>query len=646
MSSSCPHCGCSKIEIEPARGDAICTSCGTVLSEHNIVSEVQFLENSKGGSSAIGQFVSNDSISKRSNFTRSYHGVFSRESKEITLTNAYKKIKGLAQQLRLNAHCIETSFNFFKLALSKALTKGRKNSLIIGACVYITCRTESTAHMLIDVSDALQIDVYELGRTYLRLSTALCITIPAMDPCLYIWRFAHKLSFGDKTHEVSETALRLVKRMKRDWMHTGRRPSGLCGAALVIAARLHNFSRTINDVIKVVKVHESTLRKRLTEFGETPSSALTPEEFMTMDLDEEQDPPAFKAARKKEQERVQLLLDQQENLDTEFNEIQQEIERHLEERRKKLKGIWAKYEKEKEVVSSKEEMIYTKSFVTEATLETINNCLSDANENADTGPRLSQGIGPSAASLGLKDTIEECMEIRPSDAQPSTTEVLDLTGIDDEEIDSYIMSEREIKFKTELWMKLNEEYLEEVRLKEEREKEEAEKREKEGKPAKKKKTYTKKSKNSGPANTAGEAIEKMLQDKKLSNKINYDVLRNLNGESDAPPQDAPREEVKGTPRLTEPVEKPQEIHSILHSLTGKRAPNGLDDASDEESKRRKVEDDEHQREEGKKLPEEDLEEEDEEEEEENEEENGSIIQMLRKRRGEDEDNFYDYEEYD
>lgn len=38
------------------------------------------------------------------------------------------------------------------------------------------------------------------------------------------------LEFGDKTREVSMTALRLVQRMKRDWMHTGRRPSGLCGA--------------------------------------------------------------------------------------------------------------------------------------------------------------------------------------------------------------------------------------------------------------------------------------------------------------------------------------------------------------------------------------------------------------------------------
>jgi len=38
------------------------------------------------------------------------------------------------------------------------------------------------------------------------------------------------LEFGEKNHDVSMTAMRLVQRMKRDWMHTGRRPSGLCGA--------------------------------------------------------------------------------------------------------------------------------------------------------------------------------------------------------------------------------------------------------------------------------------------------------------------------------------------------------------------------------------------------------------------------------
>ena len=49
----------------------------------------------------------------------------------------------------------------------------------------------------------------------------------------------------------------------------------------------------------MVKVHESTLRKRLNEFGETPASQLTLDEFTNVDLDamtEEQDPPSFKVS--------------------------------------------------------------------------------------------------------------------------------------------------------------------------------------------------------------------------------------------------------------------------------------------------------------------------------------------------------------
>lgn len=67
---------------------------------------------------------------------------------------------------------------------------------------------------------------------------------------------------------------------------------------------MHDYNRSINDVVGIVKIHESTLRKRLTEFAETPSSALTFDEFMSVDLEAEQDPPAFKAARIRDKERL------------------------------------------------------------------------------------------------------------------------------------------------------------------------------------------------------------------------------------------------------------------------------------------------------------------------------------------------------
>lgn len=49
------------MDTDPARGDVVCTNCGTVLEHSAIVSEVQFEENAHGGSSALGQFVSSDS---------------------------------------------------------------------------------------------------------------------------------------------------------------------------------------------------------------------------------------------------------------------------------------------------------------------------------------------------------------------------------------------------------------------------------------------------------------------------------------------------------------------------------------------------------------------------------------------------------
>ena len=59
-SRMCNQCGCTDIDIDSTRGDAVCTGCGSVLEDQIIVSEVQFQENSGGGSSLIGQFVSSE----------------------------------------------------------------------------------------------------------------------------------------------------------------------------------------------------------------------------------------------------------------------------------------------------------------------------------------------------------------------------------------------------------------------------------------------------------------------------------------------------------------------------------------------------------------------------------------------------------
>lgn len=82
-----------------------------------------------------------------------------------------------------------------------------------------------------------------------------------MDPSHYISRFAALLEFGDETPKVAADAVRLVARMDRDWMRSGRRPAGICGACLLLAARMNNFRRSVQEIVQVVKIADTTLKK-------------------------------------------------------------------------------------------------------------------------------------------------------------------------------------------------------------------------------------------------------------------------------------------------------------------------------------------------------------------------------------------------
>lgn len=579
MVDKCKNCGGVELEVDPTRGMTVCVECGVVLSERNIVSEVQYMENCHGQSSAMGQFVAHDSSAPRPIIK----GTISRDSREVTLQRAKKRISALTTKLGLGNHGVGLANEFFKMCLARGLCRGRKSSHLIGACVYMACRQEKTPYMLLDVSDAAEIDVFDLGRTFLRICTALNITtMNIIDPSIYILHFSHKLQLGDKTHDVSNTASRLVERMKKDWMHTGRRPSGICGAALLIAARFHNFNRTIQDVVKVVRVHESTVRKRLNEFGSTPSSELSLDQFMSTDLDNSEDPPAFKAARRREEEEVQLqnLMDQND-VHNQFSEFRTEIERMLLEHKKKLRGLYAAAaaacEYDEDSSSSSREKTDEVQFITEATVESMEECLEVDTSRVDGLHTLPKEILPSTDSMGLKQSIEESMEIRPSEPAPPESGILDLEGIDDDEIDSYILTDREKEVKTNLWMNLNQEFLEEQEKKKEQERLEEEQRKKEGKPAKKRKTYRRKGANEPPANTAGEAMERVIKAKKLSNKIDYSVLKNLNGESDLV---GGSRSLVSSSRSSKATRKsnasqaplPEKLTEIMQSLTGERTP--------------------------------------------------------------------------
>jgi transcription initiation factor TFIIIB Brf1 subunit/transcription initiation factor TFIIB len=273
----CPKCNSSDIDSDGARGEAVCTNCGHVLEECAIVSEVQFSENAGGQSSVVGQFVPENGMSSFRGGPG--YGGFGKDSRELTLANGKRLIQHIAQVMHLGNDHIEVAHRFFQQAVQRNFIQGRKTHNVVAVCLYITCRFRKTSHMLIDFAENLQTDVYELGSVFLKFCKLLIIKLDPIDPSLYIHRFAGSLEFGDKTNAVATTAIRVVANMNREWMTTGRRPAGICGAGLLIAAKMHRFHRTEAQVAQVVRICDGTLKKRLNEFDETSASEMTVPQF-------------------------------------------------------------------------------------------------------------------------------------------------------------------------------------------------------------------------------------------------------------------------------------------------------------------------------------------------------------------------------
>lgn len=128
--------------------------------------------------------------------------------------------------------------------------------------------------------------MFVLGSIYAQLVKALYLELPLVDPAVYAYRFACLLDFGDEASKVAQDAIRLVAHMSRDWMQMGRRPAGICGAALFLAARMNNFRRSITEIVEVVKVGDATLRLRLHEFAMMDTGKLTVDAVRAIWLEE------------------------------------------------------------------------------------------------------------------------------------------------------------------------------------------------------------------------------------------------------------------------------------------------------------------------------------------------------------------------
>ncbi|WOL01895.1 transcription factor IIIB [Canna indica] len=539
----CSHCedDCPTIR-DPDKGYVCCAICGKILDQDIYFTGPTFAKDSSGQSRLTGSIMH----SVQTGYSASH---------ERTLMKGRDEISYIVDSLRIGGgdSIINRAHAFYQIAVDKNFTKGRRTPHVAAACLYIACRQTKKAYLLIDFSDYLQINVYVLGAVFLQLCKTLSlsehpIVQKLVDPSLFIHRFTERL-LGKKNNAVSETALRIVASMKRDWMQTGRKPSGLCGAALYISALSHGLNYSKSDIVSVVHICETTLTRRLIEFENTESGSLTIEEFLARadEMNAENEPnhtpkPGKVLCKHKDTDTPHFAHGLCKKCYDKFIKISGGLEGGAEP------PAFQRAERQRKEIKKKQESNLDNQHVNKG----VGSVHNKGNCDATMMPDIGQAEGKTskehegAEPVGHKSVDPEQQDLGGAGDDESDN----FSDIDDAEVDGYLHNEEEKELKKIIWEEMNKEYLEEQAAKEAAEaaakaayeakfangsedllaaKELAEataaalaKSRKE-----RKQKRSEEAKSIPPPQTPLEATRQMLKRKAFSSKVNYEALEAL-----------------------------------------------------------------------------------------------------------------------
>ncbi|XP_034694674.1 transcription factor IIIB 90 kDa subunit isoform X2 [Vitis riparia] len=496
-------------------GYLCCTACGKVVDQDNFSNDPVFVKNAAGQSQMSGNFVK----TVQSDYSA---------SRERTLNDAYAEIGHIANAIGVSGgdSIIRPALAFYTHWSGISLGGAEKNKLLQLVFILHLCKL-------------------------LSLEEHPIVQKP-VDPSLFIHRFAAGLP-GETNMGVSKTALRIIASMKRDWLQTGRKPSGLCGAALYISALSYGLKCSKTDIVKIVHICEATLTKRLIEFENTESGSLTIEEFnmKAEELEKEYSSTKQSNIGSTVPGKGELLCEHKgsgkppfahglcEICYGEFIKLSGGLEGGSEP------PAFQRAERDRMAKAAAEENADSNQIQLDKGSSSPDVCGNESSKLAE------------PESIGASDKQASIDEGAPSDLHGADDENANagdesesLSDIDDVEVDGYLHNEKEKQFKKIIWEAMNKEYLEEQAAKEAaaaaaKEAYEASfKDNPEGLKAaqelaaataaavaKSRKERQQKraaeAKNTVPAQTAAEATRQMLTKKRLSSKINYDVLEKL-----------------------------------------------------------------------------------------------------------------------
>lgn len=295
--SSCTH-PTSALFVDRQNGRTTCTICGDVVMSDQYELDPIFAQGGRQPASGGGLRGLAGSFRPATSYKGTNTSMIHSHSRP-TIDKARREMLNISRQLEISEDTVERALGIYKVALNLNAVSGTRSSVLC-ACLYAACRRERTSHVIYDFSELNSEDPHTILSQMKYICHATHTEVPVIDPSCYVQRFAEQMDLGPQTTDVVVCALKVLRAMQDDWISCGRRPMGVCAAALLVACYVFGISRTPEQVCGMVRLTSNTIGKRLTEFAATPTARL--ENIDDYQPSHETLPPAFNDSSRKSTE--------------------------------------------------------------------------------------------------------------------------------------------------------------------------------------------------------------------------------------------------------------------------------------------------------------------------------------------------------
>ncbi len=168
----------------------------------------------------------------------------------------------LKDGLGLSDSVIDEAKFVFKNASEKGLVRGRTNTTIVAAAVYIACRESEAPRPLHDIATIVNVKRKILARCCRILMNNFYPHLPIIDPSTCIVKLADTINANEKAKRL---AAQMMKEIVKRELSAGKNPMAIAACILYICCRKAGYPTSQVAIAKAAGITDVTLRNRFRE---------------------------------------------------------------------------------------------------------------------------------------------------------------------------------------------------------------------------------------------------------------------------------------------------------------------------------------------------------------------------------------------